>query len=85
MTPNSARADERPTTTRFATDEEGNQVIYDGYPDGNAKTSEAKWAIKKTTVFADGSGVDSERWANGNRNKVNTFDHRATLTYKQIL
>ena len=35
-------------------------------------------------VLADGSGVDSEMWPLGNRNKTNVFDNRETLNYKPI-
>lgn len=84
MNPTSARLDESPVKIRFSTDASGNQVIYEGYPDGNAPTSEAKWAIKRTVVLADGTGVDSEMWAFGNRNKTQVFDNRESLTYKPI-
>lgn len=84
MTPASARPDERPTKTRFSTDTDGNEVIYEGFPEGNAKTDEARWAVRKTVILADGSGVD-EYWANGNRNKTNLYDNREELNYKQIL
>lgn len=84
MTPASARPDERATKTRFSTDVDGNEVIYEGFPEGNAKTTDARWAVRKTVVLTDGSGVD-EYWANGNRDKTNVFDDREVLTYKQIL
>lgn len=84
MNPTTARLDESPVKIRFGTDAEGNQVIYEGYPNGNAGTDQDRWAIKRTVVLADGTGVDSEMWAFGNRNKTNVFDNRETLTYKPI-
>lgn len=85
MNPTSARPDERPTKTRFTTDGDGNDVIYDGYPDGNVAEDAARWAVKRTVILADGTGINSEEWASGNRNKTHVFADRATLTYKPIM
>ena len=65
-------------------DETDGTVIYEGFPDestGDLPTSSPKWAIRKQALVGT---VWRTSWADGNHNKDNVWDDRATLTYVTI-
>ena len=60
-------------------DQTNPDLIYKGYPSVvSANTSEPSWAITRTKISG---GVIGVSWANGNRNFVNAWDDRYSLTY----
>lgn len=71
------------------TDETDGTVLYEGFPDeysvngviSDLPTSAAKWAIRKQTKVGT---VWTTSWADGNQNKDNVWDDRASLTYVTI-
>jgi len=53
-------------------------VIYQGYANLLADTSQGVWRIKRTTI--SGSNISIE-WANGNTQNYNVWDNRGSLSY----
>ena len=59
-------------------DDSNPNMIYEGYAVPATATNAAAWAIKRITQ--SGSQTSSQ-WAGGNRNFINVWNDRATLTY----
>jgi len=64
-------------------EENGGDVLYVGDALPGTITSSATWRIKRITFTVDGSGnTDSvTEWADGNSNRDNVWDNRASLSY----
>lgn len=59
-------------------DESNSNVVYKGFANPGALTSQAVWAIQKVT---NSGGILSYQWADGNKNFDNIWNNRKTLPY----
>jgi hypothetical protein len=59
-------------------DESNSNVVYKGFANPGALTSQAVWAIQKIT---NNAGILSYQWADGNKNFDNIWNNRKILPY----
>lgn len=59
-------------------DEARENVIYTGFADPHTDTSEARWAIMRTTIEND---IITNHWAGGSQAMASVWDNRAALSY----
>lgn len=74
---NSVRENEEPTL--WDTSTEG--VLYEGYPDFGATEADPATAISRETFSAAGA---KKEWADGDKNKDNVWNNRASLTFSLL-
>lgn len=73
---------ESPAKTEVIESESG-ITIYEGFPRKNTTTdSTAGWAIRRTIL--PNTGAKTEEWSDGNTKKNDTWNSRASKTYKHI-